>query len=149
LGPSPYFLCFQLVLSALAERLNQENPGVRPSLVFEEQEEFSARAKALYDDFKHLNPSYAPRLTTLTYASKREFVPLELADNIAYEVMKEILNNRWDPGRDVRKSFQAMQPRIWNIDYLNQQAMMNLCNVSISKEERLRIIRANAKHSLG
>jgi len=149
LGQSPYFLCFQLVLSALAERFNEENPGVRTSLVFEEQEELSGRAKALYDDFKKLNSSYAPRLTTLTYASKKEFVPLEVADNVAYEVMKEILNNRWDPGRAVRKSFQAMQPRIWHIDYLNEQAMRNLCDVSISKEDRIRIIRENSKRTMG
>jgi Protein of unknown function (DUF3800) len=143
LGQSPYFLCLQLVLSALAERFNEENPGVRTSLVFEEQEEFSGRAKALYDDFKALNFSYASRLTTLTYASKKQFVPLEVADNVAYEVMKEMLNNRWDPGRDVRKSFRAMRPRLWHISYLNEQAMINLCDASISKEDRLRIIREN------
>jgi hypothetical protein len=49
LDPDPYFLCFQMVLSAMCDRLETENanPGIRIALIFEKQEEFSSRTKIL------------------------------------------------------------------------------------------------------
>ena len=96
------------------------------AFVFEEQEEFSGRTKALYDEFKEVNKKCAQRLGTLTYAAKHKFVPLEVADNLAYETMKEILNNRYDPTRPRRIAMQKMLPRVRRIDLMAEEELRNL-----------------------
>jgi hypothetical protein len=128
LGPSPYFLCFQVVLMAIGVRFDEYHagPGMRTALIFEEQEEFSGRARKLFHEFKSLNPTCAPRLTTLTYASKTESVPLEMADNLAYETMKEIHNKKFDPTRPRRISMEKMIPRIQTIRLLTETELLML-----------------------
>src|SRR5258708_2885259 len=54
LGTDPYFLCFQMLLSGICTDLERQhaNPGVSVAFIFEEQKEFSGRAKILYDRIK-------------------------------------------------------------------------------------------------
>jgi hypothetical protein len=128
LGNSPYFLCFQSVLSHICTALDrlEASPNVSVAYVFEEQEELSGRTKKLYDLFKKTNPQYAPRLGTLAYASKIRFVPLEIADNLAYETMKDILNRTFDPQRPRRIAMDKMRARIRKISLWREQDLQNL-----------------------
>lgn len=128
LGTDPYFLCFQMLLSGICIEFEEQqaNPYMSIAFVFEEQEEFSGRTKALYDEFKEVNKKCAQRLGTLTYAAKHKFVPLEVADNLAYETMKEILNNRYDPTRPRRIAMQKMLPRVRRIDLMAEEELRNL-----------------------
>jgi hypothetical protein len=63
LGPSPYFLCFQILLSDVCVALEkaQAGPGIRVAYVFEEQEEFSGRAQQLFNQFKAIQPNLCPK----------------------------------------------------------------------------------------
>lgn len=128
LGPEPYFLCFQMVLSGICKEFEAHDagPGMKTALVFEQQDEVSGRAMGLYDRFKRLNSSYAPRLGTLTYASRTRCVPLEMADNLAYETMKEILNRRYDPARPRRKAMERMISRIRSIVLMTAKELQEL-----------------------
>lgn len=118
LGPSPYFLCFQSIFMHVCGAL--ENDGAphnaRVTYVFEEQEELSGRAKALYDQFKNINATFGRRMGALAYASKTQFTPLEIADNLAYETMKEMLNKKFDPERPRRIAMEKMWPQIQQIN---------------------------------
>jgi hypothetical protein len=128
LGPDPYFMCFQMLLTAVCVELEQQGatPGMSVAYIFEEQEEFSGRAKGLYDRFKKINPEYAPRLGTVTYAPKQKFIPLEIADNLAYETMKEVLNNKFDPERPRRISMAKMIPKIRRVDLMGEVELKKL-----------------------
>lgn len=126
LGPSPYFLCFQTVFSTICAQMENAGVNARVAYVFEEQEEFSGRAKNLYDQFKKINTVSAPRMGTLTYASKTSFVPLEIADNLAYETMKEILNHTFDPERPRRIAMQKMWPQIRQISFWTEPSIRKL-----------------------
>jgi hypothetical protein len=128
LGSSPYFLCFQMIIGDVCEALEKggANPGIRVAYIFEEQEEYSGRAKRLYDQFRRTNLTYAPRMGSLTYASKGAFIPLEIADKLAYETMKEILNNKYDRTRPRRKSMERMLPRIRSISLLTEPQLEKL-----------------------
>jgi hypothetical protein len=128
LGPDPYFLCLQMLLSDICAELEKHkaNPGIRVAYVFEEQEEFSGKAKTLYDKFKRFNVAHTSRMGSLTYASKGQRIPLEIADNLAYETMKEILNNRYDPERPRRISMGKMIPRLRNISLMTEKELNNL-----------------------
>jgi hypothetical protein len=44
-----------------------------------------------------MNRHDAPRLGSLSHTTKTKCVPLEIADNLAYDAMKEILNQKYDP----------------------------------------------------
>lgn len=109
LGPSPYFLAMQMFLVTLCGRIHDEMPNYRVAFVFEEQEEFSGRAKQLFDRVKVKNPIAATCMSTLTYADKKRFVPLQVADKLAYEAMKNILNLRHDPQRAERIALTRMK----------------------------------------
>jgi hypothetical protein len=87
LGPDPYFLCFQVLLISICEEFEDHDagPGMKVACIFEDQKEFSGRSKGLLGKFRVINPRYSARLGTVTYAGKTEFVPLEIADNLAYE----------------------------------------------------------------
>ena len=128
LGPDPYFLCMQMLLSDLCVELEAQgaSPGIRVAYVFEEQGEFSGRAKILYEEFKSLNRKEASRMGSLVYRNKRDCVPLEIADNLAYEVMKEILNNRYDPTRPRRIAMEKMIPRIRRISLMTENELGKL-----------------------
>ena len=70
--------------------------------------------------------AHAPRMGSLTYASKGQRIPLEIADNLAYETMKEILNNRYDRERPRRISMEKMIPRLRNISLMTEKELNNL-----------------------
>jgi len=128
IGPDPYFLCLQILLTAVCKEFEAQNAslGMSVACVFEDQEEFSGRAKILYDKFKALNVVCASRFGTLTYAPKRKFIPLEIADNLAYEAMKEILNNKYDPTRARRIAMEKMIPRIRRIYLMTEKELWRL-----------------------
>jgi hypothetical protein len=46
---------------------------------------------------------------SIAYAPKEQFVPLQIADKLVYEVMKAALNTKYDPNRAERKSLTAMK----------------------------------------
>jgi len=150
LGPSPYYLCFQTLLSDVCieiEKVAADKPGVSVASVFEEQEEFSGRAKKLYNEFKSINLTYAPRLGVLTYASKTKFVPLEIADNLAYETMKEILNNKYDPTRPRRISMEKMLPNVCRITLWAEKELRKLVEVGRTTEDVRNAKKTRALHS--
>lgn len=128
LGPDPYFMCFQVLLMSVCEEFEDHDagPGMKVACIFEEQKEFGGRSKGLLEKFRVINPRYSARLGTVTYAGKTEFVPLEIADNLAYEVMKEILNKKYDPTRPRRIAMEKMIPRIRKIKLLTKDVLVNL-----------------------
>jgi hypothetical protein len=102
---------------SVCEEFEDHDAGhnMRVACVFEDQKEFRGRARWLVDKFRAINPRYSARLGTVTYAAKTKLVPLEIADNLAYEVMKEILNTKYDPTRPRRIAMEKMIPRIRKI----------------------------------
>jgi hypothetical protein len=123
LGTSPYFLAMQTFLVTLSCWVHEWAPNYRISFVFEEQEEFSGRAKRLYDRVKIKNPTAAECMGTLTYADKRRFIPLQIADKLAYEAMKNLLNLRHDHERAERVALTRMKDAqvIASLNYLNRE----------------------------
>lgn len=126
LGPSPYFLAMQTFLVSLCMRIHDEIANYRVAFVFEEQEEFSGRAKRLYDQVKVKNPTAAKYMGTLTYADKKRFVPLQIADKLAYEAMKNLLNLRHDSRRRERIALSRLKGRISSLNYLDKSFLEKL-----------------------
>jgi hypothetical protein len=124
LSQSPYFLAFQFLVVELCAEVSQWRPSP-VAFVFEQQDEFSGQAKRMYGDVKAKNPLTAPCMGSLTYGDKEKFVPLQLADKLAYEVMKNLLNTKYDVNRAERKSLLKMKEMriVKTIKYLDYYAI--------------------------
>jgi hypothetical protein len=130
LGPSPYFMAMQVFLVSVCGKIQEDRPNYRVAFVFDQQEEFSGRAKKLYDEVKRKNPKTAPCMGTLTYADKKRFVPLQIADKLAYEAMKNMLNLRYDPERKERIALTRMKTGvIRTLNYLDEQMLQRIVDV--------------------
>jgi hypothetical protein len=128
-----YFWCFQHIVAQICEQLNSFGATAKTAFIFDQQEEFSGRAKIMYDGIKKDFPSYAARMGSISYQDKREFVPLQIADNLAYEVMKEYLNKRFDPSRAERIALTRMKPAIGWIKYGSKEALEAMVVAAIAQ----------------
>jgi len=132
LHKSPYLLGFQSLIT-LASRFCPRNKRI--VYIFEEQGEFSGRAKRLYDEVRRLNPELAPRMGSLHYAEKKKFAPLQVADNGAYEVMKHLLNERYDPTRPERISVGEIRKRFGALGVIDRHALEQMAeSISFSSK---------------
>jgi hypothetical protein len=99
LGPSPYYLGMQILVIRCCHEIKMESTDYTLAFFFDQNEEVSGRAKALYDEVRKRNPGLDTYMRSLTYADKRKLVPLQIADELAFETMKNaqgILEGRRD-----------------------------------------------------
>jgi len=131
LGPSPYFLAMQMFLVEVCGEIHADRPNYRVAFIFDQQEQFSGRAKQLYHEVKRKNPNAARCMGTLTYADRRRFVQLQVADKFAYEAMKNMLNVRYDPQRRERVALTRMKTGriIQSLKYLDAEALQLIVDV--------------------
>jgi len=91
LGAEPYHLAFQLFVLQVCHEINQVYPEYPLAFFFDQNEKVSGRAKRVYDDVRKRNPELAACMGSLTYADRRNLVPLQVADELAFESMKNTL----------------------------------------------------------
>lgn len=130
LGQSPYFMAMQTFLICMCGEIREDRPDYRVVFYFDQQEEFSGRAKQLLDEVKRKNPNTAPCMGPLIYADKKKFVPLQIADKLAYETMKNMLNLRYDPERKERIAMTRMKEGkiIQSLKYLDAETLHCIVN---------------------
>ncbi len=121
-----YFFCFEALLGQICQELNSLEFTGAPAYIFDQQEEFSGRAKQSFDLLKLEKPELGARMGSLSYQDKRRFVPLQVADNLAYEVMKGLLNQRFDPDRPERKALTELRKCIKFIRYADKYFLEQL-----------------------
>jgi hypothetical protein len=131
LGQSPYFMAMQIFIICMCGEILEDRPNYRVVFYFDQQEEFSGRAKKLYDEVRIKNPHTAPCMGPLIYADKKKFVPLQIADKLAYEAMKNMLNLRYDPQRRERIALTRMLEgkKIQSLKYLDQKTLQLIVDV--------------------
>jgi Protein of unknown function (DUF3800) len=122
----PYYICLQLSLVAASELIWEANAS-RPKenqifvkTIVDSHEEYSGKAKILYDKFREKNPRAAGVLLSLHYEDDIQAAPLQVADTIAYEVRKFLTWESARPERPVRPQLLRLCPeiyRIFRIDY--------------------------------
>lgn len=132
LGDSPYYFAMQIAVQLAAKGATEElGEGYRLAFVFEENEEVSGTAKKIYDQIKVKNPQIADCMGTLTYAPKEKFVPLQVADKLVYETMKNVLNQRFDPGRAERIALTRLKEakKISLLAYIDKKGLENTIEI--------------------
>ena len=116
---SPYEACFQDVIDRALDRSAMfVSEDRRTAFVFDQQEEWQGKAKAMWDGMTQLSPDewdYRDFADSLTFASKRKVIPLQIADHLAYETYKYLDNKHYNPSRRMRVSMSRLIG--WNQNY--------------------------------
>jgi len=99
-------ICFQRVVEVLLEKMESAPPDTRLAL-FHENNDFTGEAQKCWDQWLKPHDKYN-RLISLTFGGKKDFVPLQAADALAYESYKALNNYRYDKGRR-RESLEIMR----------------------------------------
>jgi hypothetical protein len=107
LGTEPYHLAFQLFVLQVCHEINQVYPQYPLAFVFEQNEKVSGRAKCVYDDVRKRNPELAMCMGSLTYGDRRRLIPLQAADELAFESLKNTLG--WLQGRPDRMPIKRLK----------------------------------------
>jgi hypothetical protein len=96
-------------------------------LTSDQQAEFHARAEKVYDELTS-NGKWprAFRLGSLRFASKRDAIPLQAADLLAYELRKRLDHKLFDPARAERRSMGRVRRRLINPKYFDEAGLRAL-----------------------
>jgi len=90
-----------------ARLLEDKPPEIKYNVVFGEQTEFRHRATKIYELFKSMY-RVGERMRYPDFKDMREFVPLQAADMIAYELYKEFDRQLYAPTRKPRYGYGQM-----------------------------------------
>jgi hypothetical protein len=127
LRDKPYYVCFQLCLVAAGRpawdtnltRSAADRVHIRP--MFDSHDEYSDLAVSLYDDFKAKNPKSSEFMLPPRFDDDRFTSPIQVADNLAYEVRKLLTQKIQNPSDTrTRKSLKRLRPfiyRVYKLDY--------------------------------
>lgn len=124
--PAPYFFCAQLIMvqsGFIMSRLNyssSENQQAFLRPVFDSHEQYSGRAKMMFDEFCTKNPITSSSLLPPHYESEQQYLMLQAADNFAYECRRLLITEEFDthiPERAAMKRLKQAVYKIYKLDY--------------------------------
>lgn len=124
--PKPYFFCAQLVMMATGALIYAFNSIHRPEQkaivrpVFDSQEQYSGRAKQMFDEFCRKNPFSSNYLLPPHYETEQKYVALQVADNVAYECRRLLITTEYDthiPEREAMKRLKQQMLRVYKLNY--------------------------------
>jgi Protein of unknown function (DUF3800) len=126
--PAPYFLCAQLVMMELGFVMAALNNGpksqqgcVRPN--FDSHDEYARKTKRMFDDFALKNPVSSKSLLPPHYVDDKEYLVLQAADNLAYEMRRLLITSEYDKHIPEREAMTRLKKRVLRIYKLNYEAM--------------------------
>ena len=123
LTESPYFIAMQLVVRWICDEVKKSFPN-EPAVdfMFEENNVVSGQAKQIYEELKRKNPELSAFMGSLSYGLKKENIPLQVADELAFEAAKNVRN--WIDGTPYRMPIQLMiEAKILSLSYLDRKGM--------------------------
>jgi hypothetical protein len=130
--PAPYFFCALLVMMETGFTMNGINAGtpwpqkglIRP--VFDSQEQYSGRAKQMFDDFAQKNPLCSQFLLPPHYEKDEQYLMLQVADNLAYEVRRLLITQEYETHIPEREAMKRLKERVLRIYKLNYEALRTI-----------------------
>lgn len=127
--PSPYFLCAQLVMMEAGFIMNAINATLEPYRqgvmlpVFDEQDEYSGRAKEMFESFAQKNPQCSGHLSPPDYENDKQYLMLQAADNLAYEVRRLCVRQKYETHILKRRAWERLKERVERVYKLNYEAL--------------------------
>lgn len=136
--PRPYFMCAQLALVEAGNEMVEQNRNhrsdetcfLRP--IFDSHEEFGRRTKQVWDGFCEKNPNCSKFLLPPYYESDKEYLTLQAADLLAFELRKLVsmqrknLPTRREPLKRMLRAGNVIRTFRVNYDALKMIAEANI-----------------------
>jgi hypothetical protein len=144
----PYHFCFQMFFARFMDLLTTEIDKRFPktkekvAFVFEQQHEFEDVAKAGFPIIKDIvDPDN--RLSSLTFGSKKEYIPLQAADLIAFYA-RRILTHEME-GRAWRDPFEQMLEERHNLmlHYYTRDQLFDFAREAMLSQKQRQANQAN------
>lgn len=124
----PYYLCSALALTEAGQVFHKRNQSLphcdrgflRP--IFDSHQVYGERVKLSFDSFCKKNPVSAEYLLPPLYESELDYISLQAADNLAFEIRKFIVNKSFKPNVGERVSIRRIKEQgkiliIYKLDY--------------------------------
>ncbi len=125
----PYYECAQTVLVEAGLQIHKENrdyhePQGRVHLrpVFDSHQEYESKLKGIFGDFCIKNPMASRYMLEPLYRTDQDYLSLQVADNIAFEIRKYALSTLKN-GRPVRRALERIMPFFWRAYKLDYGAL--------------------------
>ncbi|MDQ1611415.1 MAG: hypothetical protein QOG00_1346 [Pyrinomonadaceae bacterium] len=118
----PWFICFQMCVREAAGALmwhrDDPSPADKIVLFHDRQLEYQGRAVSAFHFLKD-STSYGHRLGSITSASTSDFIQLQVADLVAYEIRKLVENAIYHPEIRTRWPMRKFQEMLLLLNYLD------------------------------
>ena len=123
--PLPYFICSNMVLVEAGTEMLNANRGHKTNLcwlrpIFDSHEQYGGLAKKSWDMFCSRNPKSEKYLLPPHYEREQEYLTLQAADNLAFEVRKFIFTEQQQrpPRIPIRRMFANRNIlKVYKFDY--------------------------------
>lgn len=104
-----------------------EEPDVEASiaLVFDRNQRMAPLIIGGIQGIIEKHPDHYGWISSVSFEDKREFVPIQAADILAYESFKVVENISTGNKRPIRKSLKALKPSVAKIAFLDREALMD------------------------
>jgi hypothetical protein len=127
--PSPYFFCAQVVYMESGFIMDDQNES-RPrsesgcvSPVYDQQTEYQGSANRIFEKFREKNPLCSKWLLPPRYEDDRDYIVLQVADNLAYEMRRLLVGEEFNPQIPERKAMTRLKERLWKVYKLNYEGL--------------------------
>ena len=130
---APYFFCAQTMMMESGFIVQKINGTLRPSQygllrpVFDSHEQYSGRAKQMFDDFARKNPITSEFLLPPHYESDKDYLVLQAADNLAYECRRLLITQDFDTHIPERIAMKRLKERVYKVYKLNYEGLRAIC----------------------
>jgi len=109
-GNSPYYHCSHLAMLRALHGIRYEL-GSRELIkfIFDRQQEHEAEMMRVHEEFRRKSSVYSAQVGSVTFEDKQEFIPLQVADTLAYETRKFFETKMLDPNAKERPELQKLK----------------------------------------
>jgi uncharacterized protein DUF3800 len=122
-----YALLLRYVIATAVTQMAQRLPGQHLAVICDWQEEFDGAGIRMFRSMaEDIEWQYSQKLDSITYESRAKFLPLQAADQAAYEAYKLAVNKFTDPNRPARMSMYRLFDLPFYIAYCNKDAFWSL-----------------------
>jgi len=132
--PQPYWFAAQVVYMEAGYVMNYLNEGEPKSQqayvspVYDSQEEYQRSATRIFEEYREKNPLWSKWLLAPRYESDQDYIVLQVADNLVYEMRKLVIKDAFNEVRAERIAMTRLKQRIEKVYKLNYDALKSIMN---------------------
>jgi hypothetical protein len=105
-------------------RSRSESGCVSP--VYDQQKEYQSSANRIFEEFREKNPLCSKWLLPPHYEDDQDYIVLQVADNLVYEMRRLVVGEEFNPQIPERKAMTRLKERLWKVYKLNYEGLKKI-----------------------